>query len=236
MTTLDASWTWLLHTDGGLLVRVAAGIAIFAWLAVLDLNRNGRDARRWREYLFLLSCVLVALAYGIVNDQLTVGISWEYFCYGKDLAARLGPKLPPDAWALRWEASKVGMKATWSAGLIIGVALLFANNPGKNRPPLPFSKVYRLLPLMAIIPAATAITLGIMGRLGWLIWANSDFPMLLKENLWRPYQFMTVYGIHLGGYVGGAIATLVSAILIHRKRCRVEPSALPSATTGSSLP
>lgn len=209
---------WLINTDSGLAARIAAGVVVLSILAILDLRKHGRSARCWREYLFLLLCVGVALAYGIINDQLTVGISWEYFYYGKDIGAQLGPKTPPEAWALRWAAAKVGMKATWTAGLILGVIILFANNPTRTLAPLPFSRVTRKLPLMLTVTAACAMVLGIVGRLGGLIPFNDDFRMLIKDDMWRPYRFMTVYGIHLGGYVGGLLGAIAAAISIQYER------------------
>lgn len=103
--------SWLIHSEGGLLARVGIGVAIFAWLAIADLRRNGKAARRWREYLLLVACVGVALLYGIINDQLTITISPEYFIYGKDLVTTLRTETPAEG-ALRWEAAKIGMKAT----------------------------------------------------------------------------------------------------------------------------
>ncbi|MDB5318889.1 MAG: hypothetical protein JWN40_520, partial [Phycisphaerales bacterium] len=78
-------------------------------------------------YSILLFAVIGAIVYGVLNDQITSTISWEYFYYGKDLAEQLGPRTPPDALALHRAAALVGVKATWSAGLIIGVAQLLAN-------------------------------------------------------------------------------------------------------------
>ena len=216
---MTAFFSWLIHSDGGLFVRIGLGVAIFAWLAVIELRRNGRDARRWREYLLLVACVGVALLYGIINDQLTVTISREYFLYGKGVAEALGTDTPTES-AMRWEAVKVGMKATWSAGLIIGVVLLFANNPRKDLPALPFARVYRLLPIMIIVPAMCAGILGIIGYLGGLAWLNDYCALLIRDNLWRPYRFMAVYGMHLGGYIGGALAAITTAILIRRQRKR----------------
>lgn len=216
---MTAFFSWLINSDSGLLVRIGLGVAIFAWLAVADLRRNGPNARRWREYLLLVACVGVALLYGIINDQLTVTISREYFLYGKGVAETLRTDTPTES-AMRWEAVKVGMKATWSAGLIIGVVLLFANNPRKDLPPLPFARVYRLLPIMIIVPAMCAAVLGIVGYLGGLTWLNDYFALLIRDNLWRPYRFMAVYGMHLGGYIGGALAAITAAILIRRQRAR----------------
>ena len=212
---------WLIHSDGGLIARILIGCMIFAVLAAVDLYRNGSAARRWREYAFLLVCVALALGYGIVNDQLTAGLSWEYFYYGKDLMSVLGEQTPPETWRLRLEAAKVGMKATWSAGLIIGVVLLFANNPSKTLASLPFRRLLGFFPLLLLITIAGAAAMGIMGYFGGLRFVTSEFDGLIKDNLWRPYRFMTVFGIHLGGYIGGLLGTIVVAIMVRKERRKV---------------
>ncbi len=200
---------WLLHTDAGLLARVAAGAVIFAILAAADLRRHGRKATRWREYGVLLAAVAMALAYGAINDQITVTISREYFLYGKELAAVVGDP-PVSEWALRWAAAKVGFKATWSVGLIFGVILLLANNPWRGLPRLPNR---RLLALMLVIPAtaaAFAVVGGLLGYLGVMTSWHGDFRDMAAANLWRPGRFMATWGVHLGGYVGGLVGTVVA--------------------------
>src|SRR5437868_15408094 len=139
-------WTWWTNSTAGLWARIAIGVLIFAALAWWDYRRNRDQATRWREYLVLVACTLGAMAYGIVNDQITSTISWEYFYYGKDLADTLGPHLPPDSIKLHLAAALVGIQATWSAGLIIGVALLVANNPSKTLPRLPNTALLNQLP------------------------------------------------------------------------------------------
>src|SRR5262249_2425290 len=142
---------WLIHTDAGLLTRITIGVIIFACLAIVDLRRNGRQATRWREYLFLLACVSAGLVYGFVNDQVTCTISPEYFLYGKGLADVIGSDASP--MVFRWEAAKIGMKATWSAGLLIGVAMLIANNPSKRLGQLTMKKLLKFLPWPLITAA-----------------------------------------------------------------------------------
>src|SRR5436190_9095757 len=81
-----------------LAARIAAGVLVFAALAIWDWRRHGAAATRWREYCFLLITIVAAMIYGIINDQITSRISWEYFYYGKELQQILGARTPPDSW------------------------------------------------------------------------------------------------------------------------------------------
>jgi len=202
-------------------LRIAIGVAILLALAAVDIYRNGRRATRWREYAFLLLCVAAAIAYGIVNDQITSRLSWEYFYYGKELQPILGPRIPPDASALHWQAVRIGTEATWAAGLIAGVAILLANNPRADRPQLSYRRLIARLPLLILIVAAGAVLLGIAGRFFLLNWISRDFRDLARYNLWRPRRFMAVYGIHLGGYVGGLWGIIWCVWSIKRQRRRI---------------
>jgi len=211
---------WLIHSTAGLIARILAGAIIFVVLALVDLKKRGAEATRWREYLFLLTCVLAAMLYGVINDQITSAISWEYFYYGKELKDVVGPTIPPDRAAMRWQAAKIGATATWSAGLLIGAAILIANNPRKGVPQLKYrSLLLALLPLFGMT-VMCAVAFGFAGSLGWLDWISSDFRLLRETNSFRPARFMATYGVHLGGYIGGAIGTVVTVgcVLLHRKK------------------
>ncbi|MCY2951258.1 MAG: hypothetical protein NTU53_04680 [Planctomycetota bacterium] len=211
-------WEWVIRSDAGLAVRVGVGVSILGVLAVAEIRRRGREARRWREYLFLLFAAGVAMAYGVVNDLITAGISWEYYYYGKGLDVVLGATVPPAVGALRWEAAVVGMKSTWTAGLIGGVALLIANNPRKGREQLPYGALCGLVPMMVAWAGLWAAVLGVVGYMGFLARFSGDFAELVREDLFRPRRFMCVYGIHLGGYVGGLIGAIAGVVWIVRKR------------------
>jgi len=213
-------WQWLFFSDAGLLARIAAGVAIFAALAAWDICRKGKQARRWREYLFLLAAVGVALAYGLINDQITATISWEYFFYNKEGYKALGVETPPDMAALRIEAVKVGLKATWTVGLLFGVAVLIANNPRKDRPQLAYRRLYRLL----WVPLAGAIVLAaLLGLAGWLGLLDRFTDLIVVGD--RPRNSLCVFSIHLGGYLGsfiGAVA-VIAGILRQRRRLKSQP-------------
>lgn len=215
-------WDWWLNSDAGLAARISIGLSIFLALAAWDLARRGRAATRWREYLFLAAVVAAAMAYGAASDRIASDISWEYFYYGKGLDQRLGPRVPPDAAALHREACKIGLKATWSAGLIVGVVLLVANNPGRGRPQLPYTQLLLLLPVVLLATAVGAALGGWVGAHGWLAWTSRDLRMLARDDLFRPQRFMCVYGINLGSYAGGLLATAASVLWIIRRRRRGE--------------
>jgi hypothetical protein len=211
-------WHWLVHTSAGQTTRIVVGLSILLMLAVVDLYRHGRGATRWREYAFLLCTVAAAMTYGIINDQITSRISWEYYAYGKGLAPVLGDHIPPDARRLSWETAKVGMQATWAVGLLIGVVCLLANNPRRHRPRLSYRELLARVPWMIVITAITAALLGWVGYRGGLAMIFEDFREMVRLDQFRPRRFMAVYGIHLGGYIGGAVGTLVMVASILRAR------------------
>jgi hypothetical protein len=209
---------WLIHTDSGLLLRITVGVAIFIVLAVADIQRAGKAATRWREYGVLLAAVAVAISYGIINDQITSRISWEYFYYGKSLDAVLGPATPPNLSALHWQAIRIGTEATWSAGLIFGVVLLLANNPRPGLPQLRNRELIKLLPMIVLVTAAAGVVGGFCGYHGWLTSMDSDFGAMVQADLYRPRRFMCAWGVHLGGYAGGALGTVIAALRVFRLR------------------
>jgi hypothetical protein len=199
-------------------LRILVGVGILAVLAVADLFKHGRRATRWREYAFLVLCVTVAMLYGIANDQITSRISWEYFYYGKDLAPIIGPETPPNPSALRWQAARIGAAATWWAGLVIGAAMLIANNPSPRRRQLSYTRLIARLPGIVGIVVLAAAAVGMAGNYYLLNWISPDFHDLATTNMWRPHRFMTTYGVHLGGYLGGVFAVVYGVIGILRER------------------
>jgi len=217
------NWHWWIDSNAGLTARVAVGVAILATLAVVDIYRHGKAAQRWCEYDFLAATCLVAMLYGAINDQITSRISWEYFFYGKELYKVMGDAVPPDAGQLHWEAAKVGMKASWSAGLILGVAMLLANNPRKSRTRLRNRQLLLMLPLILVVVIICAAIFGIVGYCGGLNWISPDFTELWQTNLWSPRRFMCTWGIHLGGYVGGVLGTALVVWRIVRRRRKISP-------------
>jgi hypothetical protein len=195
-----------------LLARIGIGAAIFAAFLIADLMKKGRQSQRPREYLFALVAVAAAMAYGVINDQITVTISPEYFTWGKGVRGEAGSA------GLRWQAVLLGLKATWTVGLLIGVALLLANNPMKTRPQLPYGRLYRLLPAILATAAACGALGGALGYGGWLSFLAADVARDDSFAFLHPRRFFCAWGIHSGGYIGGLIATAGAVVSILRQR------------------
>ena len=219
-------WTWLIASDAGLVARIIAGATILVGLAWWDWRRNGAQARRWREYSFLLAVTLGAIAFAAALDQVTVTLSWEYFYFGKELHEVLGPQCPPEQLPLRLQASFIGLKAGLGPGLLIGVALLMANNPRKARPSLPTRRLLRAVAWPLGLAALCIAAVSAAGYAGWLTWMSQDFREMVAEDVMRPMRFMSAWGAHLGAYVGGGLGTLVAALRVLRAR-RVAASDVP---------
>ena len=225
---------WLLQTTGGWLLRVGIGVAIFVALALHDLYRRGPAATRWREYMVLLSCVIAAVMYAIVNDHLTASISWEYFAFGKGLAESLPADWSSESIAFRLAVTRLAAQAGFSGGVIVGVALLVANNPAKNCPQFSHSVVLKQLVRIVILTVIISGVVGGLGYFGMFARISADFREMLEQNQWRPRRFMCVYGIHLGAYVGALVGTIASVIQIRRARASLAASAAKRDTAIAS--
>jgi hypothetical protein len=208
-------WRWLWFSDGGLACRIALGVGFLVALAIIDYRRNGRQADRWREYLFLAGAVAVAMLYALANDMVTVTISPEYFLNHENLEWQDRFSRPGGMYGL---AAGVALRASWSAGLMIGVVLLVANNPSPRFPRIAWRRMYRLLGLPAGTAAVTAAGAGGLRWLGGLDWLLGPASLAM-----RPFE--TVYAVHAGAYLGGLLGTLAAVIyILHARRGPFKPA------------
>ena len=193
-------------------MRLLLVLFLLALVAGMDWLKNRRKATRWREYLFWLTCASLAAVFATANDLITSTISKQYFSVGKGIGA-----------GASFTGQVVGLaaQAGFLAGILIGGALLMANNPKQVLPRLTYGRLFAFLG----IPLAGAVLLALPG---FFLGALDLFS--LRESLsahLTPDEvkaFLEVQGIHLGLYLGATFGTVTSLVLIRKKRKSESPS------------
>src|SRR5262249_4341724 len=117
------------------------------------------------QFLAIIAmCIVAAVAYGIVHDQVTARICVEYFTIGHPPVFNTDD---PTLLGLGW-----GVYATWWAGLGLGILLARAGRSG-NRPPRSLRSLVRPVVLLLLITGLSAIGAGLIGwavaSLGWVV-------------------------------------------------------------------
>jgi len=153
-------------------------------------------------------CILAAIAYGIVHDQITARICVEYFTVFHPPI--LGGAKSPTVLAFGW-----GVIATWWVGAMLGVPLALLARAG----PWPRLSASDLLPMirtLLIVMAACAIAAGIAG------YARGVMPrymaQVLPPELHR--RFLADWWAHNASYGSGFVGGMVLWIMTFLKRLR----------------
>src|SRR5262249_42503451 len=102
----------------------------------------------------VIFCILSAIGYGILHDQVTARICVEYFTIGHPPVFGTDD---PTLLGLGW-----GVIATWWVGLILGVPLSIAARAG-NRPKVGIRDLLRPIGVMLLVMIAGALFAGILG-------------------------------------------------------------------------
>ncbi|MBI3921248.1 MAG: hypothetical protein HY318_07515, partial [Armatimonadetes bacterium] len=181
-----------------------------------------RLTRRRRDRLLLLLyvvpvCIIAASLYGILNDQVTVTLSPEYFSKLKHY--QFLPTLHLIGLAespLRVQAVVVGVAATWWVGLLMSPTIWLGSVVG-GRPVATYRQTTKAIG-HALLITATMAALGFLT--GWFfgtpvpsIWCvNRELPI----RLGRP--FAAVGWAHGLAYLGGFFGTIVSSVGLYAIR------------------
>lgn len=183
-----------------------AGIAIFVIFGAIDFLRHGRQATRWKEYVFLVLAMGVIVLYAVLNDMVTVRISPAYFDRHELLMS--GTFTSDKSLALG-----VAVRGSWWGGLLLGAALLIANNPSKKLPRLPWTRMYTKLLYPFLLAAAGAVALG-YAQYREMFSQVSD-----GSGRDETLGLLAVAMAHWGAY-GGAVIGAVAAIIAIRLQRR----------------
>jgi hypothetical protein len=170
-----------------------------------------------QSLLIILVCVLSAVAYGIVHDQVTARVCVEYFTIGHPpVFATDSPTLLGLGW---------GVIATWWVGLLIGVPLAAAARAG-NRPKRTAGSLLKPIGVLLVVMACCALTAGVVGfalaRNGSLFLLE---PLASRVPGDRHVRFIADLWAHSASYLVGFLGGIVMVVLTWKGRRALDADA-----------
>lgn len=154
--------------------------------------------------------IFAAVAYGILQDQVTARVCVEYFTVGHpDLFRTDSPTLLAFGW---------GVVATWWAGLLLGIPLALAARAGSN----PKRGIRDLAPAIVrllVCMGASATACGILGYLAarvGLVWLVEPYASAVRPE--RHALFLADGAAHLAAYGVGFAGGISVCIWTWMKR------------------
>lgn len=157
-----------------------------------------------------LLCVVAAVFYGILHDQVTARVCVEYFTIGHP---RIFATESPTLLAFGW-----GVVATWWAGLIISLPAILAARAG-SWPKWNARQLLRPVALLLVVMACVSLLAGIAGYFaakGGTVWLIGPLAQRVPPD--RHVPFLADLWAHQAAYAAGFIGGLVIANWLVLKR------------------
>jgi|SRR5579859_6971364 len=160
-------------------------------------------------------CILAAITYGIVHDQITARICIEYFTIGHPPVFHT---TSPTLLGLGW-----GVIATWWVGLFLGVPLALAARCG-TRTRLTAAQLTPSIAKLLVVMACAAFLAGLMG----FILASRgtiQLPDFMAGSIPSNHRvgFMADWWAHSASYLSGFVGGMVVIVWSWRKRRILTP-------------
>lgn len=166
-----------------------------------------------RAILIIILCIVSAICYGIIHDQITARICVEYFTIGHPPIFHTdSPTLQGFGW---------GVIATWWVGLILGVPLAIAARIGHRPKRSPMSLIRPIAVLLTIMGMCAALA----GLLGFILARNVAAILMgpiagqVPKN--RHVAFLIDLWMHNASYLFGFFGGIVLVVKTWRSRGRV---------------
>lgn len=152
-------------------------------------------------FLIILASILIAGIYGILHDQITYTISYEYFTLFKF------EQFGINDWGIsdvRIKAGIIGFLATWWVGLYLGIVYalisLFLDS----------KKVLKISLKSIFLNIGVALLFGIVGFIyGVLFLKAESLNWYIPEQTKNVQDFVNVGSIHNFGYLGGLVGLFI---------------------------
>jgi hypothetical protein len=155
-------------------------------------------------------CIISAVIYGVVHDQITVRVCIEYFTIGHPPVFHTDS---PTLLGLGW-----GVIATWWAGFLLGVPLAIAARAGR-RPKRSVRSLLRPVGSLLLVMAACAALAGVvgytLGRGGAVMLVD---PIAASVPRDRHVPFLADLWAHSASYFVGFVGGIVVIVSVWRSR------------------
>jgi hypothetical protein len=191
--------------------RLTVLLGILLLVAGVDLYRRPTGTRRWLDYAIPLLGGAIGAIVGWINDVfVTSPLSPDYFMLGKGIAGGEG---------FERRVAALGLQAGMGPGILTGALYAYVNLRRSEQPSLRTSQ----LALQLGKPLALAIATGILLPLLLGSWDPLGFrPVLTRAiSVEGVRNFLRVWWIHVGVYLGTLLGLIWGATTIHRKRGRL---------------
>jgi hypothetical protein len=172
-------------------------------------------------------CIVSAIVYGLVHDQITARVCIEYFTIGHP---PVFPTESPTLLALGW-----GIIATWWCGLILGVPLAVIARLG-SRPKLEAGDFLKPIAIQLVcmgVVAAVASGSGYFAARAGLVELMEPLASEIPEPV--HLRFLADLWAHLASYGTGFLGGVLIWIWAWRERSR-RRKAIADFTTTSAFP
>jgi len=140
----------------------------------------------------ILTCVLAAISYGILHDQVTARVCVEYFTIGH---APIFNTESPTLLALGW-----GVVATWWVGLFLGIMVAVFSRYGAS-PKFTAKELRRPLMKLLSVMALSSLAAGgagyVSAQLGWVYLVGPIRSRVPEE---KHVAFITDMWAHVAAY------------------------------------
>lgn len=174
---------------------------VFLFFLLFDLFEPRGQRHRWREYLFLTGAAGMTALFGLLVDQITLGISRDYFTLGKGI---------PGGPTLTRQVAQLGLHAGVGAGVLGGGLVLLVNRAPRH--------TFRLFHFLWVPLLAAAVCGAFAGGLLYLLpWYIHPLAAEFLEPA-AAHRFTIVWFIHVGVYAGGAAGLIYLVRLAWRNR------------------
>ena len=156
----------------------------------------------------VFACIVAAILYGIVHDQITAHLCIEYFTV---FHPKIISSQAPTLLALAW-----GVVATWWVGAILGILLAIVSQAG-SRPKLQIRDLFKPICVLLVVMGICALSAGCLGYVSG--WVSQDSASLIPLPAHK--AFAADVWAHSASYLAGIVGGFVLCVIAYKKRLRM---------------